>query len=255
MSRSSASFSASFKVFSSLSEASAAFPNVQKLVPIVHYYPYGQTAETAAIPLKNSNKFRKAALRAGVGQLMFSVPPAENGMLWYSPFFDSPPACQSISESCFSSVACCGCMELSPDCDNCASCPIDYLDPEFPYFTNCTGEQISQIGPTYICVDKNVICTGDLFTVTFNIINISGGQWDWIPPNAAPPPPPGRKPSPKMSSPMACPSSCASAVQTTTSPISSIPCLIRPDLTNSIPSSSTRLKIGKGFWMCMPGSM
>jgi hypothetical protein len=174
MSRSSASFSESFKVFSSLSEASAAFPNVNRLVPIIHYYPYGQTAEPAAIPLKNS-------------KLMFPVQPAGNGMLWYSPFFDEPPSCQSISESCSSSVACCGCMELSPDCDNCSSCPIDYSDPQFPYFTNCTGDQIQQIGPTYICVDKNVICTGDLFTVTFNVINISGGQWDWIPPDAAPP--------------------------------------------------------------------
>jgi hypothetical protein len=182
MSRSSASFSENFKIFSSLSEASAAFPNVNKIVPVVHYYPYGQAAP-AATAVTTANKLKTAARLTNTENfpLTFPVQPAQDGMLWYSPFTEFPPDCQPAASSCSSSVACCGCIELDPRCDSCATCPIDYSDPLFPYFTQCQGDQITQIGPTYICVNKTTICTGELFTVTFNVINISGSSADWLP--------------------------------------------------------------------------
>lgn len=172
---SSAAAAPNFIVLHSASAAQAAFPHAKKLLPV-------------SLPADNGLSAMLEALAAPTApEFAFPAQSVSAGYNWYSPFVESPPDCEPTSVSCSSSVACCGCMELAPGCDNCANCPIDYSDPEFPYFTNCTGDQIVQIGPTYICVSKNVICTGDLFTVTFNVINISGEQWDWLPPNVLAP--------------------------------------------------------------------
>jgi hypothetical protein len=77
---------------------------------------------------------------------------------------------------------CQGCIEIDQRCTNPGTGEINYDDPSFPYFENCG--QVQPIGPTYVNVDKNLICTGETFTITFNVINLTGSKWESIPPNS-----------------------------------------------------------------------
>lgn len=169
MSRSSASFSESFKVFSSLSEASAAFPNISKIVPVVHYYPYGQAAPAATA----SNKPKTAARLTNTENfpLTFPVQPAQDGMLWYSPFVAAPPDCQPSSSICSSS-------SLSSTCA--APC---ITSNEWYWYDIDPGEEYTPDADYIIDPPQlpSTICPGDYITFTITVYYYSGPTFPYSP--------------------------------------------------------------------------
>jgi hypothetical protein len=166
MSRSSASFSESFKVFSSLSEASAAFPNANKIVPVVHYYPYGQAAP-AATAVTTANKLKTAARLTSTENfpLTFPVQPAQDGMLWYSPFTEFPPDCAPAASSCSSS-------SLSSTCAAPCITSTDWYWQDIDPGNEYEPDTDYIIEPAQL---PSTICPGDY--ITFNITPTSAGGY------------------------------------------------------------------------------
>lgn len=86
------SFSDDFRVFSSVAEAEAAFPDAKRILPVVYIYPYNYTPQHAA-----TQKTTADLRRWRLGDVVPAVPGKPGTFFWYSPHVSLPPSCTSKS--------------------------------------------------------------------------------------------------------------------------------------------------------------